>query len=74
MYVFGKYIFANSIRLALNEEVEVINLPIQGNGAPQNVTSSPSKVGAGKIPKFSTSDYANNYVGVAESLFNVSTV
>ena len=61
-------------RLALNEEVEVINLPIQGNGAPQNVTSSPSKVGAGKIPKFSTSDYANNYVGVAESLFNVSTV
>ena len=61
-------------KLALNEEVEVINLPLQRNSTPQTGTSGPSKVGAVKVPKFSTSDYANNYVGVAESLFNVSTV
>ena len=61
-------------KLALNEEVEVINLPLQRNSTPQTGTSGPSKVGAVKVPKFSTSDYANNYVIVAESLFNVSTV
>ena len=61
-------------KLALNEEVEVIKLPLQGNSTPQTGTSGPSKVGAVKVPKFSTSDYANNYVIVAESLFNVSTV
>ena len=61
-------------KLALNEDVEVINLPLQGNSTPQSGTSGPSKVGAVKVPKFSTSDYANNYVVVAESLFNVSTV
>mgnify|MGYP003127515610 CR=1 FL=1 len=61
-------------KLALNEDVEVINLPLQGNSTPQTGTSGPSKVGAVKVPKFSTSDYANNYVVVAESLFNVSTV
>ena len=61
-------------KLALNEDVEVINLPLQGNSTPQTGTSGPSKVGAVKVPKFSTSDYANNYVIVAESLFNVSTV
>ena len=61
-------------KLALNEEVEVIKLPLQGNSTPQTGTSGPSKVGAVKVPKFSTSDYANNYVTVAESLFNVSTV
>ena len=61
-------------KLALNEEVEVINLPISGNSTSQSGTSGPSTVGAGKIPKFSSSDYANNYVGTAESLFNVSTV
>ena len=61
-------------KLALNEEVEVINLPLQRNSTPQTGTSGPSKVGAVKVPKFSTSDYANNYVIVAESMFNVSTV
>jgi len=61
-------------KLALNEDVEVINLPLQGKSTPQTGTSGPSKVGAVKVPKFSTSDYANNYVIVAESLFNVSTV
>ena len=61
-------------KLALNEDVEVINLPLQGKSTPQTGTSGPSKVGAVKVPKFSTSDYANNYVTVAESLFNVSTV
>ena len=61
-------------KLALNEEVEVINLPLQRNSTPQTGTSGPSKVGAVKVPNFSTSDYANNYVIVAESLFNVSTV
>ena len=61
-------------KLALNEDVEVINLPLQGNSTPQTASSGPSNVGAGKVPKFSTSDYANNYVVVAESLFNVSTV
>ena len=61
-------------KLALNEDVEVINLPLQGKSTPQTGTSGPSKVGAVKVPKFSTSDYANNYVVVAESLFNVSTV
>ena len=61
-------------KLALNENVEVISLPLQGNSSPQKGISGPSKVGAAKVPKFSTSDYANNYVTVAESLFNVSTV
>ena len=61
-------------KLALNEDVEVINLPLQGKSTPQTGTSGPSKVGAVKVPKFSTSDYANNYVIVAESSFNVSTV
>ena len=61
-------------KLALNEDVEVINLPLQGNSTPQTAISGPSKVGAGKVPKFPTLDYANNYVVVAESIFNVSAV
>ena len=61
-------------KLALNEDVEVINVPLQGNSTPQTAISGPSKVGAGKVPKFPTLDYANNYVVVAESIFNVSAV
>ena len=61
-------------KLALNEDVEVINVPLQGNSTPQTPISGPSKVGAGKVPKFPTLDYANNYVVVAESIFNVSAV
>jgi len=61
-------------KLSLKEDVEVINLPLQGNSTPQTAISGPSKVGAGKVPKFPTLDYANNYVVVAESIFNVSAV
>ena len=61
-------------KLALNEDVEVINVPLQGYSTPQTPISGPSKVGAGKVPKFPTLDYANNYVVVAESIFNVSAV
>ena len=61
-------------KLSLKEDVEVINLPLQGNSTPQTAISGPCKVGAGKVPKFPTLDYANNYVVVAESIFNVSAV
>ena len=61
-------------KLSLKEDVEVINLPLQENSRPQTAISGPSKVGAGKVPKFPTLDYANNYVVVAESIFNVSAV
>ena len=61
--------------LELDENVEVVSIPFDitpNSGAIPDTSSS--SVSANKVPTFSSSDYANNFPTIAESMFNVSTV
>ena len=65
----------NFKNLELDENVEVVTVPLDIStnlgGIPDTSSSS---VSANKVPTFSSSDYANNFPTIAESMFNVSTV
>ena len=61
--------------LELDENVEVVSIPFDitpNSGAIPDTSSS--SVSANKVPTFSSSDYANNFTTITESMFNVSTV
>ena len=65
----------NFKNLELDENVEVVTVPFDitpNSGAIPDTSSS--SVSANKVPTFSSSDYANNFPTIAESMFNVSTV
>ena len=65
----------NFKNLELDESVEVVTVPFDitpNSGAIPDTSSS--SVSANKVPTFSSSDYANNFPTIAESMFNVSTV
>ena len=65
----------NFRNLELDENVEVVSIPFDitpNSGAIPDTSSS--SVSANKVPTFSSSDYANNFPTIAESMFNVSTV
>ena len=65
----------NFKNLELDENVEVVTVPLDitpNSGAIPDTSSS--SVSANKVPTFSSSDYANNFPTIAESMFNVSTV
>ena len=63
-------------KLELDENVEIVSIPLDvstnlGSGIPDTSSNS---ISANKVPTFSSSDYANNFTTIAESMFNVSTV
>lgn len=61
-------------KLALNENINFVNIPLPPSGSNAIADTGSSKTGANKVPTFSSSDYANVFPSITENIFNVSTV
>lgn len=61
-------------KLALNENINFVNIPLPPSGSNAIADTGSSKTGANKVPTFSSSDYANVFPSITENMFNVSTV
>ena len=61
-------------KLALNENINFVNIPLSPSGSDAIADTGSSKTGANKVPTFSSSDYANVFPSITENMFNVSTV
>ena len=61
-------------KLALNESINFVNIPLPPSGSNAIADTGSSKTGANKVPTFSSSDYANVFPSITENMFNVSTV
>ena len=61
-------------KLALNENINFVNIPLPPSGNNAIADTGSSKTGANKVPTFSSSDYANVFPSITENIFNVSTV
>ena len=61
-------------KLALNESINFVNVPLPPSGNKAIADTGASKTGANKVPTFSSSDYANVFPSITENMFNVSTV